>query len=246
MRLLSLKTLLLLFSLFLTSRAKALEPAQLPRPQAWVSDLAGVIDTASEAQLNSLLQELKEKTGAEVAVVTVKSLEGDSIEGFAAALFEDWGMGVKGENNGVLILTAVEDREVKIEVGYGLESILPDGLTGQIIRDKMIPFFKQGDYAGGLYRGALALSEVIAQNAGERLTPQETPPEISFRDAAALFLLFVFFGPVMFLLRRRHPRGFYTSGRGGWGGGYGGFGGGGGFGGFGGGLSGGGGAVGHW
>lgn len=235
--------------ILITSLAKGGEPTELPRPQAWVSDLAGVIDASSEARLNQYLGELKRKTGAEVAVVTLKSLEGDSIERFAASLFETWGIGERGKDNGILILLTLEEREVKIEVGYGLEGIIPDGLAGEIIRTQMIPLFREGDYGTGLLRGVATVAQTIANEAGVSLTPpagvriapvtQRPPKSLNLLKLLLLLLLL----PVLI----RHPwlLLFFLGGRGG-GMGRGGFGMGGGFGGFGGGLSGGGGAVGRW
>ncbi|MBI4055309.1 MAG: TPM domain-containing protein [Elusimicrobia bacterium] len=242
---------LLLFSaaFFLSAPAPALAPEQLPPPQGWVNDLAEVLETAHRNQLRQFLREVQIKTGAEIAVVTLPSLEGENLEDFATLLYERWGIGAKGKDNGALILVSIQERAARIEVGYGLEPILPDGLAGRILREKMIPRFQQQDYAGGILQGAFSIAQIVAQSAGVSLSaPQAFSSLVSsspHRDSGGgwwllllLLILFPFFlrNPFLFLFLMA-PRGV----RGG-----GGFGMGGGFGGFGGGLSGGGGASGRW
>ena len=126
-----------------------------PRPSQFVSDYAQVLTSPQAQQLEAVITELEQKTSAEVSVVTVNSLDGADIESFAMELFKKWGIGKKDKNNGVLILVALQDREVRIEVGYGLEGILPDGKCGSIIREVMTPAFKNGDYAQGLGAGTM-------------------------------------------------------------------------------------------
>jgi uncharacterized protein len=235
------------------SRALALNAADLPRPQSWVSDLAGVIDPEAKSELEQFLSQLKEKTNAEVAVVTIPSLEGDSVERLANELFTRWGIGVKGKDNGVLILLAMQERKVRIEVGYGLEGILPDGLCGQIIREQMAPSFKQADYSMGILQGVSAVAGIIAKNAGVTLIRPDAIPAVDFNPtsqnerspwAILLVILIVFLflrNPFLALFLMSGNTGRWRSGGFGGGGDFGG-----GFGGFGGGMSGGGGASGSW
>jgi len=238
-----------------------------PKPVGFLSDFAGVVDPASADSINALAAELQAKTGSELAVAVFKDLGGDEIEPAAVDLYAHWGIGRKGKDDGVLILLAVTERRVKIEVGYGLEGILPDGRCGRIIREVMGPDLHANRFGPGLLKGSEAIAGVIAQDRGVTLAhagPAPAPGADNEDTEAAPWakLLGVFVVVVVFSiassLRRR--RGTWGSGRRGWfdpwggfGGGLGGLGGfggggggggGGGFGGFGGGSSGGGGASG--
>jgi uncharacterized protein len=224
------------------------------RPTGYVNDFAGVLDSNTIAQLDNLCQQVDEKAHAQIAVVTVKSLDGSDIESYASALFKQWGIGSKATDHGVLILLATEDRQYRFEVGYGLEPILPDGKVGGFGREA-VPLLKQSDYGGAVTLMSSRVIDVIAQDAGITLTGDrpsvptyESEPHKGPSAASIIFLIIV----VLILLCTPFGRlllwSFLLGGRGGFGGGGGGFGGGGGggFGGFGGGSSGGGGASGSW
>jgi uncharacterized protein len=224
-----------------------------PKPTGWVNDYANVLSAASRQLLTSLITDLSQKTGAQLAVVTVKTLEGQDVDSAAVELFQQWGIGQKGKDNGVLILTAVEDRRARIEVGYRLEGILPDGKAGDILRNDIFPEFKKGDYEKGILLGSARVAQVIAQDAGVTLTVSGYPQYASQGGRGKLsafrIVLNLLFMIAMAILFIRHPflfLMFFGMGMGGGRGGFrsGGFGGGGG--GFGGGLSGGGGASGGW
>ncbi len=225
-------------------------------PDGFVTDRAGVVDASHRQALEALLQELEQKTGAEVAVVTLKDLGGRDIESTAVDLFKAWGIGKKGKDNGVLILVSIADRKARIEVGYGLEGVVPDGAAGSIIRDQLGPAFRAGDYGGGLVSAAGAVAGRIAADAGVTLTglPDQNTDDsdrsyIPGGYWAIFILLFLLLNVISLLSRPRRGfwGGFWGGMGGGWGGGGGfGGGGGGGFGGFGGGGSGGGGASGGW
>ena len=221
-----------------------------PRPTGAVNDFAGVISTRYKQAMESLAREVFEKTGTSIVVATVQDVGGDDPDDYANRLYEAWGIGAKGEDKGVLIFLAVRERRVRIETGYGVEGILPDGLAGEILDRYVIPPLKAGDYDKGLSSAMAAVSSVIAKEAGVDLTgvaQTRRQPQPSRNSGGSVFSL-VMFLIVMFLLlgtrqgRRLLPFIFLMllmgSGRGG---GFGGFGGGG-FGGFGGGMSGGGGA----
>ena len=224
--------------------------AGLPRAAGYVSDYAGMLDARTRAGLNEILTRLERKTGAEVAVVTVQSLEGGDIDTFASELYSKWGVGKKGKDNGVLIVVALKERKWRIEVGYGLEGILPDGLCGQIARERMVPYFKQGRYGNGLTAGALAVAAVVAKDAGTSLEDLGGPSGYqpgarrpAQRGGFSWWRLLFFIIMIPIIIRNPWLLLFMMGGRGGaWSGG--GFGGG--FGGFGGGMSGGGGASGGW
>ena len=244
-----------------------------PRPQGYVNDFAGAMDAASRDSIDALARELRQKTGAELAVVTTPDLGGEEIEPAAVDLFKAWGIGSKGKDEGVLILLAQKERRVRIEVGYGLEGILPDGLCGSIIRRVMAPDLAQGRTGTGLLRGARSVAGVVARDRGVEITGALPLPSDEGDGGTVnprTFFLIAFLVAMLLsrLLRsgarrrgwmgRRGPwwwggggpggyggmfGGFGGMG-GGFGGGFGGGGGGGGFGGFGGGRSGGGGASG--
>ena len=219
-------------------------------PQGHVSDWAGVFTPDQKADLENRIAAVRQATGAQLAVVAVKSLQGGEITDFAVKLFAQWGIGEKGKDNGVLLLAAIEDRAMWIEVGYGLEGVLNDAKCGRIRDEWIFPRFKEGDYAQGLRDGADALLKIMG---GETL-PEPAEPENN-PIAAALFLmvfLFVIIVIVHSAIRGGKGGGGISSGGisgGGFSGrGWSGGGGGGGssFGGFGGGRSGGGGAGGRW
>lgn len=143
----------------------------LPKPSGRVTDLANVIDPATEAQIDQRLAALEQQTTAEVAVVTVPSLGGTTVEDYAERLFRDWGIGQAKHDNGVLVLVAPTEREIRIEVGYGLEGVLPDGLAGQVIREQFIPRFRDNDYDGGIRDGVARVVEIVER--GQTLTADE-------------------------------------------------------------------------
>lgn len=241
-----------------------------PAPRRHLSDFAGIIEPAFVDSIEALAVEVEEKTGAEIAVVTLNDLAGETIDPIAVDLFHEWGIGGKGNDDGVLLLLARDERKVRIEVGYGLEGILPDGKCGAIIRGVMAPDLRADRFGAGLLRGTEAISGVIADDRGVILARRgrgvapQTESGGSSRSrgsfGALLFVAIVFILMSAMFARQRatwggsrtRRRGWYDpwggfggglGGLGGFGGGGGG-GGGGGFGGFGGGKSGGGGASG--
>lgn len=155
--------------------------ADLPAYRGHVNDFAGVIGTAEASRMEGLLRQVKEKTGLELAVATVPSLEGSSVEDYATALFRQWGIGQKKENSGLLLLVAPNDRKYRIEVGYGLEGDLPDSLVGDIGR-RMVPYFRQQRYGDGIAVAVDALVAGIAQARGVQITGSERPPSLSKRQ----------------------------------------------------------------
>ena len=140
----SIVLLLLIFLLsFLICPLFAAVPPVLDQPANYVVDLAGLIDPQTEADLNHNLRELEDKTTAQLVVLTIDSLEGEPIEKFSLRTAEKWALGQKGKDNGVLVTVAVQDRKYRIEVGYGLEAVLPDSLVGSIGRQQLVPYFRQ-------------------------------------------------------------------------------------------------------
>ena len=215
-------------------------------PQGNVSDWAGVFTPEQKAALESRIVALRQTNGAQLAVVTLASLHGGEVADFANKLFAQWGIGEKGKDNGVLLLAAIEDRKLRIEVGYGLEGVLNDAKSGRIQDEYVLPRFKEGNYAQGLLDGADVLLKVMG---GEAL-PEATASTENNPVAAVIFL--IFFAVVFISIVRASIRGGKGGGGGGSGGrlssgwSSGGHSGGAGFGGFGGGRSGGGGASRSW
>lgn len=133
-----------------------------PMQSIYVQDHAGVLDTETKSKINSLGSKLAAKTKAQIVVLTVKSLEGASLEEYALDVLRHWGIGDKELNNGVLMLVAVNDRQSRIEVGYGLEGALNDAKTGTVQDNYMIPYFSAGDYNKGIWNGYQALVSITA------------------------------------------------------------------------------------
>jgi len=246
----TLTTLLLLTLACLTATHAA---NQFPRPTGLVNDFANVISPQYEQKLTQLTGELLKKTEVPVVVVTVPDIGGADYNEYSNQLYEAWGIGKAGDDRGVLVFVTIKERKMRIEVGYGMEGLIPDGLAGEI-RDKyMIPYFKQDRFDEGILNGTLAIANIIAEDAKVSLTGQ-VPVKRPARKRSlfsGLFPIIIFFLLLFGLARRRGRGGLLPLlllmsmggrgyGRGGFGGGFGGFGGG--FGGFGGGMSGGGGA----
>ncbi|MDP2911191.1 MAG: TPM domain-containing protein, partial [Candidatus Omnitrophota bacterium] len=219
----------------------------------YVNDYAGILSDETKAKLAALSAEIETKTTSQLAILTLDTTAPLDIETYAVKLFEKWGIGQKGKDNGVLILVAVKDKQVRIEVGYGLEGAIPDALAKNIIEKSMLPFFKSGDYNAGILQGTAVVSKLIAGEYHVEISELENIKiaASSKQPSISDFLLFIIF-VIIILIRARLFWFFPMLGRGsGKGGGYwsgpgssGGFGGG--FGGFGGGFSGGGGASGRW
>ena len=240
--------LLFILCFFIFGIEKSFSEYKAPKPVGYVNDFANVLSQDSKSNLNSIIAELKSKTGAEVVVVTLKTLEGYMPEDVGLAIGRQWKVGEKDKNNGVIILTAITDRKLRIEVGYGIEPYLTDAQAGRIRDGYMIPYFKKGDYQSGIVYGTAAVVSTIAKgydvtvSGNYKLPPAQDEPD----GASIVFLLILMF---LFIRYPSFMAGFmfnmmlggrgYTGG-GGFGGGssFGGFGGSGGFG--------GGGASGRW
>jgi len=254
---------LVLTSLVLTSLACA-ESASSLKPTGYVNDFAGVLDQSTRAQIEDLCTQVDQKAHAQIALVTINTLDGNDIESYAVDLFHQWGVGAKSTNRGVLILYAIRDHRARIEVGYGLEPILPDGKVGGFQREA-IPLMRSGEYSQALLLVTTRVADVIATDAGVQLTgtqplppPRAEPSSGTGMSVGGIVLLIIVIlivlatplRSILFWILFSNTFG----GRGGFGGGggssggFGGFGGGGGggFGGFGGGSSGGGGASSSW
>lgn len=144
----------------------ALTVQEVPNPRqansGWVTDMANILSPSIEAQLNQMVAELEAKNGVELAIVTVaRTTPEHSPKEFATELFNYWGIGKKGQDNGVLLLISQGDRRVEIETGYGVEAILPDAKVGRIISEEITPKFKQGNFDGGTLAGTQSLVKAL-------------------------------------------------------------------------------------
>ena len=207
----------------------------------YVNDYAEIISPAVETKLETRLESFTASTGNELAVVTLKSLEGDTVENTAVALFEQWGIGQKDKDNGVLLLVVPNERELKIEVGYGLEPVLTDSRAGTIIRDVITPKFKENDYDSGITDGVEAILAVLA---GQEIT--QSAGTNNYDGGRVVLIIFIMVITFIWLMRRRVRQGLPGSRKSSWGGWSSGKSNRSSFGGFSGGSSGGGGASGRW
>ena len=254
---LSLASIVPLCLLLWTMAAAALD---FPPLSGRIVDQANIISQQTRDALEPKLAELEAKSGIQLVVATVRSLEGQEIEPYANQLFRFWKLGERAKNNGVLLLVAPNERRVRIEVGYGLEGTLTDALSAVIISNAMTPRFKAGDFSGGIARGVEDIITVLTTDESEwRQRPSLRLDHPQGARPANWIVLVGFIGFVLLLVFSRTFRTIFfaslltggggSHGRGGFGGGFGGRGGsGGGRGGFsgGGGSSGGGGASGRW
>ncbi|MDD4352203.1 MAG: TPM domain-containing protein [Candidatus Gracilibacteria bacterium] len=197
------KLCLLSLALLLTS-SQALAYYELGSPTGYVNDYTGVLNTESKNALETSLATFEQSTQHEVAVVLIDSLQGDYIENFANELFRDWGIGQKDVNNGVLFLAAISDREMRIEVGYGLEGALTD-LESSWIIDGIKPFFRDEDYAGGV---KYAADEIMAAIQGEVVPEgygESDPIAVATPIVFFLFYIFMFFSGFLARSKRWWP-----------------------------------------
>ncbi|MGC2245003.1 MAG: TPM domain-containing protein, partial [Terriglobales bacterium] len=160
-------------ALLLALTAQAEPVAQL-KATDYVDDFAHVLDQKTIVQMDDICRQIDQKAHAQIAVVTIRSLDGSDIETYAVDLFHRWGVGSKSTDRGVLILYAIDDHRARIEVGYGLEPILTDGKTGSFQREA-IPIMRAGNYSQALLLVTSRVAEVIAQDAGIQVTTPQFP-----------------------------------------------------------------------
>ncbi|MBI4903233.1 MAG: TPM domain-containing protein [Acidobacteria bacterium] len=261
------KHLTLIAAAILSFAAQAADFSSLTA-QGYVSDFASVLDTAHRLEIERYLKRVEVLAGAQVAIVTIPTLGNEPIEDVANSLYRRWGIGQKGKNEGMLLLLAVNDRRMRLEVGYGLEAIFPDGYAGQLL-DAMRPLLRQREYGRGLLEAAHQIGTRIADSKNVKLDAT-IPSRRVVRDRVSSYLpMIVPLGVagvvlLIFAMSRRNRRRYGSSRQGSpffvygpsWGGGFGGGGSSGGgfggydssdsFGGFGGGDSGGGGSNSDW
>src|SRR5690349_22690967 len=144
------------------------------KPEGYVSDFAHVVDPRSKAALEQYCARVEQATGAQIALVTLRTLEGEPVEDVANTIFRAWGVGQKGKNEGIMLLLAVGDRKSRLEVGYGLEPILPDGFDGSILRE-MRPALRAGKYGDALMAAAETIGQTVAKAKHTTINTQLPP-----------------------------------------------------------------------
>lgn len=144
-----------------SSKSSSDTPAVVPSFLARVTDTTGTLDVAHRTALEQRLEALEQRKGAQVAVLIVPTTTPETIEQFATRVFDDWKLGRKETDDGVLLIMAKDDRALRIEVGYGLEGAIPDAMAGRIIREQIVPHLQAGDYAGGIDAGVTAIEKLV-------------------------------------------------------------------------------------
>jgi uncharacterized protein len=167
---------------------------QFPSPNGYINDYADILSASNKQQLESITKNLKQNTGAELAVAIVQSVAPLDSKLYAVKLFEKWGIGEKGKDNGVLLLVALDERRVEIEVGYGLEGVLTDAMCGRILDSFAVPNFRKGEMGEGILQTSQALAKVIAkEEIAFADTSEETGGLPMFIPAALVLPLIVLF-----------------------------------------------------
>ncbi len=245
-----------LFFLLLIFIALGAFADDVPGYSGYVNDYAILITEKDKASMESVAKEVEEKTGAQIAVLTVKSMSPyTSIDEFGMAVAEKWKVGEKDKDTGIIIILAMEERKVRIEVGYGLEGIINDAKADRIIDNTMMPYFRGGDFSAGLRRGVFKIADIIGTELNVELDEQIKMQDNTFTERLCMLIFFIIFVSIFLMMIRRmknakrtgrryygssfgamypgygHGRGsfggFSSRGCGGFGGGFGGFGGGG-------------------
>ena len=201
-----LSAVLLILSLSVSAFAAKNTPYPPPTQSFFVNDFADCISDADEQKMQSMAEELYKKTGAQVVCVTVNNLDGKDVRDYALGLGREWGIGSKNDNNGVLLLLAVDDRQVDIEVGYGLEGTLTDGKTGRILANYAIPYLKSDDFSTGLREAFSALigetaTEYGVEINGSSLAPDEDEDE-EYESSKAVIIDFIIFIIILLVIRK--------------------------------------------
>src|SRR5688572_3246428 len=179
--------------ILLTVAAVGAEPlTSIPNPRTrdgtWVTDTSGILRADTIAALNATISEFERTNGVEMAVVVIKSLDGESIEEIAAELFDLWNIGKKDKDDGLLLLWSTGDRRVRVEVGYGLEGVLPDGKVGAILDTYVMPKFRSGEFDAGLLAGVDAVLRVVREEPREISSARSQSYEPRSRDVIAIVI----------------------------------------------------------
>lgn len=201
------RALILILGLFLISAAFALD---VPYLSGRVNDQADLLDEAAEDRITATLQQLDQAKGAQLAVLTIPSLQGDSLEDFSIRVAETWQLGRKGVDDGVLLLVARDDRQIRIEVGYGLEGVLTDLDSRRIIDNLMVPAFRTGDFGAGIEAGVNAISGAIKGEADAIPVDAATVDHIPGVAYVFIAIFYLFMTPfIKFAVGLKGPGGWF-------------------------------------
>lgn len=182
----------------------------VPSPQGYVTDSAGMLSAQDVQDLNSRIREIETNTSVEIAVLIIPSLEGESLEEYATKVFRQWGVGKEDVNNGVLILVVQKERKIRIETGYGVEGAVTDITSGMIIRERIAPAFFSQQYAAGL---ALAIDDIAGliredpSVVSQYARSNQSVYEISAGDVVSIFLLCLFYLFFLVHVSYKYPKG---------------------------------------
>ncbi len=178
-----------LASLIIASPILALN---IPESRGFVNDFANVIDDEIEHQIDRRLMEYERKTSNEITVVTITSLEGESIEGFTMRLAEDWKVGQKDKDNGIILLFAIQEKKVRLEVGYGLEGIMNDAKAGRTLDDFVVEYRDEGNYTEAAKNGVEGIIQILGDDEwSEEMEGGELNPSWVFLIIVIFFIFFV-------------------------------------------------------
>ncbi len=150
----------IIVGLFCVATSVLAQEADFPAPSGYINDFADLLAPADYQKLNALAAALEQKTGAELAVVTLKTTQPYDVQDYSVRLFEQWKIGKAGQDNGILLLVAIEDKKVWITTGYGLEGAIPDAEASNIYRNIIVPYFKKGEFSKGIVAGSIALVDL--------------------------------------------------------------------------------------
>lgn len=164
----------------------------IPELKSRVNDYAGMLNQTEKNNLESLLQQIEKSTTAQLVLLTVNSLDGIPIEDYSIKVAEKWKIGTK-QDNGLIVIVAKNDRKIRIEVGYGLEPIIPDGRAGTIIRTVITPEFKSGNYYNGFYRAFEVMGNLISGKGDSEFAKIEAEPQVAKDEDSGLSGVVIFF-----------------------------------------------------
>jgi len=196
--------------MILAASAAPLHALEVPALKGRVNDYAGILSDVAERQLEAALADLEQTDSTQIVVLTVPSLEGDSLEDFSIRVAEAWKIGQKDNDNGAILIVSKQDRKIRIEVGYGLEGKLTDLISGRIIRNVIVPHFKSGDFDAGVVQGVGAMIGTVK---GTYTSGSEPRSGTRTRNSSpGLFSLFALFFIVNMLGRISRPLGVVSGG----------------------------------
>lgn len=195
-----------IFTAFFLCAALSVPALVPPAMNGPVNDYAGLLDSAEKRHLTDFLTNLSDTKGIQIAVLTLPSLEGDDLERFSIRTAEQWKLGKKGEDNSALLLIAVAEKKIRIEVGYGLESTLTDMQSGSIIRNIIAPAFRSGNYGKGIIGAVQTMANFAVGDIDESYASEISDDDPAAASRPSAFVLFLFFVFMMIAMNRRRRR----------------------------------------